>query len=174
MFKQSVLAAAILAIATTAGAANPGSVQPSPWNFGWAANLLTGTYQTEGQVRPCGSQAAYQPVVNTMTFHFGGTVLENPRFPPAGVQNAFGIPGLFTRSAGLGAWTYNPGKRTYTMTLRYDYFVDGAFYGIGVVDRDLTLSGDGRTVSGPVQVTMYNTEGAVLRKLCGTATSTRI
>lgn len=174
MIRKTAFAAAILAFSTAAGATGLDSFLQTQLTLTWSASRIVGTYHTDAQVRPCGSNAPFQPVVNTMSFNYGGTVLENPRFPPIGAPNAFGIPGQFTRSAGLGTWTYNPRKNNFTMTLRYDFFVDGAFYGTGTVERDIDLSRDNNTASGAVTVTMYAVDGSVLRKLCGTGVSTRI
>jgi hypothetical protein len=109
-----------------------------------------------------------------MSFNAGGTVIESPRFPPVGVENVFGIPGLQTRTVGLGTWSYSPRRNRYTMTLRYDFFVDGQFYGTGTVDRDLQLNANGNSATGSVTATIRGANGAVLRMLCGSAVSTRL
>lgn len=142
--------------------------------WGWGAGRIVGAYQSSAQVRKCGTTFPAVPVVNTMTFQAGGTVTENARFPPVGNFDVFGIPGLFTRTVGLGTWSYNPRARSYSMSLRYDYFVDGVFHGTGTVDRDLRLSADGKTASGPVQSTVLAADGSVVVELCGDAVSTRL
>jgi hypothetical protein len=172
--KKRALSAAILTIITAAGAARArGPVDPQTTN-GWFANRIVGTFQTTGgKVGPCGT-TPMQPVGNTISFNGGGTAIESPRFPPAGVPNVFGIPGVFTRNVGLGSWSYNPRTNRYSLHLQYDFFENGAFYGTGTVDRDLQLSLDGKTVSGSVQSTIYAADGSVIVALCGTATSTRL
>lgn len=172
MQRKSAIAASILAFAATAATATAGA--PSPWNLSWPASRIAGTYQTNAEVRACGSSDPYRTVINTLSFNYGGTVLESPRSPPVGVANAFGIPGLFTRTVGLGSWSYNPRTHKFSMTLRYDFFVDGVFRGTGIVERDIDLSVDANTASGSVNVVMYNPDGSVLRKLCGSAVSTRL
>lgn len=172
MPRKTILAALTLAIVTAASAAPARA--PDAWTFSGPASRITGTYTTEAQVRPCGTSAPYQTVSNTMSFNYGGTVLENPRFPPPGVQNAFGIPGQFTRNVGLGSWSYDPHQHNFAMSLRFDFFVDGVWSGITIADRAIRLSADGNTASGSVHVVMYNPDGNVLRNLCGTAVSTRV
>lgn len=157
-----------------ASAAEPGMSPKSNVVWGWGAERIVGTYQTLGQVRKCGTTFPFVPVGNTISFQAGGTVVESPRFPPVGDFNVFGIPGLFTRNIGMGTWSYNPRAHSYSMHLRYDYFVDGVFYGTGTVDRDIQLSADGKTASGPVQSTVRKDDGSVVVDLCGDVASTRL
>lgn len=136
---------------------------------------LVGVYENGGMARVCGTTLPLMPVGGGMlAFHSGGTLTENPRFPPAGAENVFGIPGTFTRTSGLGDWSYNLRTRTYTMMLRYDYFIDGVFHGTGTVQRDLTLSRDGNTATGPLHAIIHTADGSVYLELCGNATSTRL
>jgi len=141
---------------------------------GWAANRIVGAYQSDANVRKCGTTLPLNHVTNNIIFNAGGTVTESPRFPPTGAYNAFGIPGLFTRTIGLGTWSYNPFTRSYSMSLRYDYFVDGVYYGMGTVERDIVLSADGTLASGPVESTLYATTGSTIIDLCGDAVSKRL
>lgn len=173
MNSKPMLAVAILALSSAANAAAPGP-QKAQVVWGWGAERLVGTYQSDAQVRPCGTSFPYMPVLNTISFNAGGTVVENARFPPTGVLNVFGIPGLFTRSIGLGSWSYNPLRRSYSMSLRYDFFENGVFYGTGVVNRDIQLSADGNTTSGSVRSTVYTSGGSVIVDLCGEAVSKRL
>lgn len=173
MNSKIALAVAILALSTAAGAADSAAYRQSHQVWGWGANRLVGTYQSDAQVGPCGA-APTMPVTNTISFNAGGTVTENARFPPAGAENVFGIPGLFTRTIGLGSWSYNPHTNHYSMSLRYDFFEDGMFYGTGTVDRDIVLSADGKTTSGSVESIVYAADGSVIVDLCGTAVSTRL
>ena len=91
--------------------------------WGFAASRIVGVYRVAGQVRPCGSQFPYTQIRTTLAFHAGGTLTEP--VSPNGSLNAFGIPGMFTRTIGVGTWWYNPLTRTYSMSMRYDYFIDG-------------------------------------------------
>lgn len=174
MNNKTVIALAVLAFSTVASAAPSGADQKAGVVWGWGASRLVGTYQSDAQVRPCGTFLPYIPVLNTISFQAGGTVIENARFPPAGLPNVFGIPGLFTRTMGLGSWSYNPSTRVYAMSLRYDFFENGAFYGTGVVTREIQLSADANTGSGSVRSTVYAANGSVIVDLCGEATSTRL
>jgi hypothetical protein len=141
---------------------------------GPAANRIVGTYQNDGQVRKCGTNFPYMPIGGTITFHAGGTVTESARFPPSGAPKAMGVPGLNTRTIGLGTWWYNPFTRSYSMSMRFDWFVEGAFNGTNTVDRDIYLSPDGNTLSGPVEAIRYAVDGSVIVDLCGSAKSTRL
>lgn len=174
MNSKMAFAVAILALTGAAHATGPGSGQKAQVVWGWGAERIVGTYQSDAQVRPCGSNLPLMPVLNTISFNAGGTVIENPRFPPSGVLNVFGIPGLFTRSIGLGSWSYNPFSHRYSMSLRYDFFENGVFYGTGVVDREIQLGADGNTKSGSVRSTVYTSGGNVIVDLCGEAVSTRL
>lgn len=168
--KPSLLATAMLAFAsTTASAAGPG--QDSAWGF--MANRIAGVYTTQAQVRPCGSSLPFSPVANTLTFNAGGTVTENAPFPPDGIPNVYGVPGNNKRSFGLGKWSYNFLTHKYSMTLRFDWFVDNAYNGYQVVEREILLSNDGRQATGPVHTTRYALDGSIVADLCGTAVSTR-
>jgi|GEM_PF-1118202 len=165
---------AMLALSTAAGAAAALPAVEPQTTSGWFANRIVGTFQTTaGKVGPCGTTPT-QPVGNTISFNAGGTATESPRFPPVGAPNVFGIPGLFTRSIGMGNWSYNPHTNHYSLHLQYDFFEDGEFYGTGTVDRDLKLSADEQTASGSVRSTIYAADGSVIVDLCGTATSTRL
>ncbi|HEY8586279.1 MAG TPA: hypothetical protein VIL60_06055 [Rhodanobacter sp.] len=141
---------------------------------GAAAGRIVGTYETSGGVSVCGSTFPPNPVGNTLMFHAGGTVTESPRFAPTGAQGVFGLPGVFTRTIGLGTWSYNPITRSYSMRLRYDFFIDGIYYGFGTVDRDIKLSADGNQASGPVKASVYTAGGSTIVDLCGQVVSTRL
>lgn len=142
--------------------------------WGPAAGRIVGAYQSDADVRKCGTTFPFTHVTNNIIFNAGGTVTESARFPPAGAFNAFGIPGLFTRTTGLGTWSYNPSTHSYAMSLRYDYFVDGAYSGTGTVERDMVLNADGSRASGPVKSELYSTTGSLLIGLCGDAVSKRL
>lgn len=174
MNSKTALVIAILTLSAVANAAQSSVDQNAGVVWGLGANRIAGTYQTDGQTRPCGTFLPYTSVLNTISFQAGGTVTENPRFPPAGAPNVFGIPGLFTRTIGLGSWSYNPSTRVYSMSLRYDFFENGAFYGTGVVKREIQLSADAKRASGSVHATTYAADGSVIVDLCGVATSTRL
>lgn len=165
MNTKTLLAATLIACLTTAGAAvaNPALQITS----GWFASRIVGAYQSKAMVRPCGSAGPDTPALNTIIFNQGGTVVAIPRFPPQGANN-------YSRTNDLGTWSYNPRTNRYSVRLRYDNFVGGAFTGSSVVERDLQMSLDGNSVSGPVHVTTYAPDGSVVIEVCGTATSTRL
>lgn len=168
--KTSLLTIAILAaVSTTASAAGPS--HDTAWGF--LANRIAGVYTTQAQVRPCGSSFPFSPAANTLTFNAGGTVTENARFPPDGIPNVYGVPGINKRSFGLGKWSYNYLTHKYSMTLRFDWFVNNAYNGYQMVEREILLSNDGRQAAGPVHTTRYALDGSIVADLCGTAVSTR-
>ena len=80
---------------------------------------------------------------------------------------------MFTRTIGVGTWWYNPLTRTYSMSMRYDYFIDGVAWGTGTVDRDMQVSDRGDTFSGSVRSKIHAADGSVIVDLCGTGTNTR-
>lgn len=168
------IAGAAAQLSAAAPTAASGASQNIQVVWGWPASRIVGAYQSDADVRKCGTTFPLNHVTNNIIFNAGGTVTESPRFPPAGAYDAFGIPGLFTRTAGLGTWSYNPRTRSYSMSMRYDYFVDGAYNGTGTVERNIVLSADGTLASGPVQSSLYTTTGNTVIDLCGDAVSKRL
>ena len=138
------------------------------------ANDIVGLWSTQGLVGACDATPPFIPVGNTLLFQAGGTVVENPLFPPGGVPNVFGVPGTNQRGPGLGTWSYFPASRAYLVHLRFEWFVDGAYHGYQTVDRVLQLDDDGEQGTGPVQTTRYAADGSVIVKFCGEATSARL
>ena len=138
------------------------------------ANRIVGAWDGTGLVQPCGSALPFRTVRNTIVFQAGGIVVENARFPPNGVPNVHGVPGINQRSIGLGTWSYNPNTGQYTMQLRFDYFVDGAYHGYGTVDRTILLSSDGSRNGGTVRAVRYRADGSIVAEECGTASGVRI
>lgn len=137
-----------------------------------ASNRIVGTWDNVAQVGPCGGPVGanqYQTVV----FQAGGTFLDSPRYPPQGIANMMGIPGIHQRGVGVGDWSYSPITRQYTLDQRFDWFVDNVYNGYQVVHRTMMLSNDGKTATGPVQTVRYATDGSIIAELCGTGTSTR-
>ena len=161
---KTAFALAILALSTAAGAA--GAAEPQTTS-GWFASRIVGAYQSEARVRVCGSPGPDEVVFNTIIFNAGGTVIAIPRFPPQGADN-------HSRTNDLGTWSYHPRTNRYSVKLRYDNFMNGAFTGSSVVERDLQMSADSNSVTGPVHVTTHAPDGSVVVEVCGTATSTRL
>jgi hypothetical protein len=109
---------------------------------------------------------------NTLLFHAGGTVVENPRFPPAGFPDVAGVPGVYQRGQALGTRTYDPQRHKYWIHLRFDNFVDSVYHGCSTVDREMSLSG-GIVASGPVRSIRYLANGSLMSEVCGEAVSAR-
>jgi hypothetical protein len=141
--------------------------------FPGPANRIVGLWSTEALVGPCNGPAA-TPIRNTLLFHAGGTVVENPRFPPGGAPGAAGIPGLYQRGQALGMWSYDPRTRTYYMHLRFDNYVDNVYHGYSTVDRELALDKSGFLASGPVRSARFAANGTLLSEVCGEASSARL
>jgi hypothetical protein len=137
------------------------------------ANRIVGLWSTQAMVGPCNG-APSNPIRNTLLFQAGGTLVENPRFPPEGAPNVAGIPGIYQRGQALGTWTYDSANRRYWIHLQFDNFVDNAYHGYSTVDRRITLSADGMIASGPVWSARYLADGSLLAEVCGEALSTRL
>lgn len=165
-----VVAALLVAVSVSATAAE--TVSNLPINFG--ANRISGAWSTVAEVRPCGTSLPFTKVLNTIVLHDGGTVTENPRFPPSGVPNVYGVPGINQRSIGLGTWSYNPSTRRYSISLQFDWFVDGVYNGYQTVDREVTLSSDGESFAGSVESARYGVDGSVIATQCGSAVDERL
>lgn len=138
------------------------------------ANRIVGLWTTQAAVRPCGSNLPLSPARNTIVFNAGGTVLANLDSPLTGYPDLAGIPGSHQRGPDVGTWSYNPLTRQYTLKLRFDWHVDGLYHGYSIVDRSILLSNDGKQGSGPVRVTRYTADGAIIVAFCGDALSTRL
>lgn len=159
----------LVALTATTTLASP----PTTGALGVPANSIVGLWSTEGLVGPCGS-TPMAPVRNTLLFHAGGTVVENPRFPPVGAPNAFGVPGINQRGQALGTWSYDPATKRYAMHLQFDWFVNDVYHGYMTVDRDIKLSNDALVASGPVWAARFDAAGNLIAQVCGEAVSSRL
>jgi hypothetical protein len=131
------------------------------------ANNIVGLWTVAASVRPCNNPAdPPMNVSNTLLFHAGGTVTENPSVLPkvAGAGRSFGI----------GTWSFDPNTGRYAGMLRSDNYFDGVYTGYQTVDRDIALNADATTAAGSVVVTIYDANGNQLVQLCGSTTSTRL
>lgn len=117
-------------------------------------------------VGPCGGPQPVQ-ILNTLLFHAGGTVVDIPRFPPAGNAG-------YQRTLALGTWTYDAAINVYSIHLRFENFVNGVYEGYSTVDREIQISDDGEEASGPVTANRFLENGTLLSAFCGFATSTRL
>jgi hypothetical protein len=168
--KTLLLTAALLAVAGSASAADPATSGA----MAVPANRIVGLWSTQAAVGTCGTNVFPIPIRNTLLFHAGGTVVENPRSPPGGTPNAFGVPGNNQRGQALGTWSYNPATALYSIHLRFDWFVDNVYHGYMTVDREILLSNDGQQAAGPVRSTRYAADGSTIVAVCGSAVSTRL
>ncbi|MBN8734723.1 MAG: hypothetical protein J0H27_00470 [Xanthomonadales bacterium] len=164
--KKTILAMTVLAMMTAAGVTGAQGAADPQTTSGWFANRIVGAYASHAMVRVCGSPGPDFPVVNTIIFNQGGTVVAAPRFPPQGADG-------YSRTIDLGTWSYNPRTNRYSVSLHFYGFVNGEFQGTTHVERTLQMSADGNSVSGPVHTTTYAPDGSVILEQCGTATSTR-
>lgn len=133
------------------------------------ANTIVGLWSTEADVGLCGSGQTGK-VFNTLLFHAGGTVVESPRIPPSGVPD---VGGNYQRGQALGTWAFDPARKTYEIHLRFDNYVNNAYHGYTIVDRQITLLGKDLAV-GPVYVTRFTADGNLIVELCGEAQSARL
>jgi hypothetical protein len=80
-------------------------------------------------------------------------------------------PGLF--SPGFGKWQHSAGGH-YTATFQFFTFNEnGAFTGVGRVNRDIQLDRGGNTFSSVISSEIFDTNGNLIATLCGTETATR-
>lgn len=158
--KTLLLGLALSSAPALAGGPTTTGALPTP------ANRIVGLWGVEATVRPCSNPAAPPRVVrNTLLFHAGGTVTENPGALPTVV----GVG----RSFGLGTWAYDPESGRYGGMLRFDSYLNGVYSGYQTVDRDLGLQGSDAG-AGAVVVTAYNASGDQLVQLCGTFVQSRL
>jgi hypothetical protein len=135
-------------------------------------NRIAGLWSTEAVIGPCNATPTIQ-IRNTLLFHAGGTLVDNPRFPPNGIPVA-GTTGVYQRVQGLGTRSYNPAKRRYFLHLQFDRYVNNVYDGFSTVDREITLSSRAMVATGPVTSANYNVNGELMSEVCGEATSTRL
>jgi hypothetical protein len=164
---HSTCALGLLAVFTAASAGADSG--PFDQRLG-GANRIVGLWSTEGHVGPCNG-APVSTILNTLLFQAGGTVVDNPRFPPGGAPNA---SGLYERNQGLGTWSYNPVTRRYFLHLQFDNFVNSVYDGYSTVDRELVLSEEGLLATGPVRSDRFAADGSLISEVCGEATSARL
>jgi len=168
--KEKMLRAAIalvLASAIGSAAATPNATLPAASQ----AERIVGLWSNLAEVRPCGTDFPFDQVAQTLLFHSGGTVSDNPLFPPGGADIE---GGHYERNQGMGTWEYNPQTRRYWIHIQFDNFMDGVFVGRTTVDRQARLRNGGMELFGSVSATRYDAAGNVLGQLCGSAVATRL
>lgn len=137
------------------------------------ANRLAGLWNTVYATAPCGSPAPGAPQRGTHLVLAGGGFIDNSVYPPSGIPGLMGISGVHKRSMGVGTWKHDGDTNRYSVHLRFDWYVNDAYHGYQTVDRQILLSNNGRTATGPVRSTRYAADGSVIAELCGNAVSTR-
>ncbi len=158
-----VLAAAVAALAASGPATATGP--------GAKPNRIVGLWSTQAEVRPCGTDLPTFPIRNTLLIHANGTIVESPLIPPGGVPDG---TGLYQRGQALGTWVLNKKTGRYWIHLRFDNYVDNAYHGFSLVDREARVTDKGMTIRGPVTASRYAADGSLLGQLCGNAISTRL
>ena len=158
-----------IAIACTATATFVAS--PAAHATGTSGNRIVGLWSNLAQVRPCGTDLPTSPAAQTLLFHGGGTVSDNPLFPPGGAPIE---GGHYERNQGLGTWEYNPTTNRYWIRLQFDNFMDGVFVGRTTIDRDARLRKNGTELVGSVWGRRYDAAGNLMFELCGSAVATRL
>jgi hypothetical protein len=166
-FQLRAAIALVWAAAGTAAAAAPLTANAN----GDSPNRIVGLWSTQAEVRPCGTDLPPMAIVNTLLIHAGGTIVENPRFPPGGAPNA---AGHFERTQALGTWQLNRRSGKYWIHLRFDNYIDKAYDGHTTIDREARFRKNGLEFLGPVSVSRFNAEGTLIGQLCGRAVSSRL
>ncbi|HEY8009489.1 MAG TPA: hypothetical protein VIE67_00645 [Rudaea sp.] len=164
--KTSLLAIAMFACATTIASATPSTSGALPV----PANRIAGLWSVQADVSECNGGPIKQHAITTLLFHAGGTVTENPRFPPQGAPNVYGVLGTNQRTFGMGTWSYDPATQAYALHLQFDWYVNGTYNGYQTVDREIILSTDDQHASGPVHTVRYRLDGSTVVDLCGAVT----
>ena len=157
----------LLASAVTAHAGGPATTGALPT----PANRIVGTWSNVAQVGPCDTGVLGPLLYQTLQYHAGGTILDNPRFPPSGINTPGGV---VQRSIGLGNWSYDPAGRHYTVRQQFDFYLNSAYDGYQVIQTTRQLSNDGNELGGPVVAIRYNAAGVEPSRLCGEALSPRL
>lgn len=138
------------------------------------AQRIVGAWANESRVGPCGGPVG-NPGYQTLLFNAGGTVVDNPRFSPAGIPAIVnGIPVRRHRTIGVGTWNFDWRTRQYEVDQRFDWFINDQYDGYQTVHRTIAVSSDGNQLSGPVLTRRYAADGALTGELCGSAVSTRL
>ena len=136
------------------------------------ANRIVGAWDNQAFVGPCDGVPSAVPQAVTVIFNPGGTFVDNPRFPPQGIVTP---AGTMQRSIGLGSWAFVPGSGKWSMEQRFDWYKNNVYDGYQVITRTaMVVSGDGKRLTSPVEVSRYNAAGVLIQKQCGHATATRL
>lgn len=166
----AIAAASLWLCAAPAGAADPtlDGRLPVP------ANRIVGLWSAVVDVGPCNGSPNNR-IAATIAYHAGGTLSETNVMPISGIPNMQGVPGNNQRGPGMGTWRYNPRTGQYTLTIRFNWYVNGVYNGYQSIHRDgVLLSADGKTLSGPVHATRYFADGSKYAEFCGSESATRL
>jgi hypothetical protein len=163
----AILLSACAALPATAADPALTGALPTP------ANRIVGLWEAVAEVGPCGGTPGNR-IAATITYHAGGTLSETNTMPIAGIPNLQGVPGNNQRGPGMGTWKYNPVTRQYSLSFRFNWFVNGVYHGYQQIERTgLLLSTDGQLLSGPVHATRYLADGTRYAEFCGRETAVR-
>ncbi|GAA4854776.1 hypothetical protein [Luteimonas vadosa] len=135
------------------------------------ANRIVGTWANVARVGSCATGVLGPALNQTLMYNAGGTMLDNPRFPPQGIATPGGV---VQRSIGIGTWTYDPVSGQHFVRQQFDFFLSNVYDGYQVIETTRQLSNDGNRLTGPVVASRYNAAGELLFQQCGEAVSTRL
>jgi hypothetical protein len=150
----SVTAAATSLLIQACGGAQAGSA-PAP-------DQIQGTWSSEVTIKDCASGAILKQFGGTSLFHYGGTL---------SADNTMPVP---SRGAAFGVWQAGSGGEYTADIWFYRFNADGTVAGTQKVERTLTLSADGNTLSGPLTLQVLDSSGAIVQQGCGTEVSKRV
>ncbi len=161
----------ILSLLLSSGSAQAGSPATSG-AVATPANRIVGLWANVARVGSCDPGSILGPPLSqTLMYNAGGTIVDNPRFPPQGISTPGGV---MQRTIGMGVWSYDPARGQHRVRQQFDFYLGNAYDGYQVVETTRQLSNDGNTLTGPVVTTRYNADGTERFRQCGMAVSSRL
>lgn len=126
------------------------------------ARALEGVWNNQVTLRNCQTGAEIRTIVGMNTFARGGTTQET------GVGTA---PSL--RSPGHGVWSYQFGRRFFSVLQFFRFNPDGTYAGTQKVRKQIELSRFGSNFTATVAVEIFDANGNLVGTGCATETAAR-
>jgi hypothetical protein len=125
-------------------ACSTASAQTQPLFANAPANAMVGLWEVRGSVGSCDSSVPLPPpMVATLMFQAGGSLVETNTMPSAGVPTPFGLRGR--NGPRLGNWTCEPRHRRFHARFRFNWWMNRLYDGYQKIERqEIHVSREGR------------------------------
>ena len=126
------------------------------------ADPIQGVWASSVTITDCSSGAVLKQFGGTTLFQYGGTL---------SADNTMPVP---TRGAAFGVWKVAAAGSYSANMWFYRFNADGTVAGTQKVERTLSLSADGNTLTGTLTLQIIEPTGAIVQQGCGSEVSTRV